>query len=47
MFEHVGVSHSREFFRKVKDLLNEDGVMLLHSIGRMEPPGSTNPWLRK
>ena len=47
MFEHVGASHYREFFRKVKELLNEDGVMLLHSIGRMEPPGSTNPWLRK
>jgi cyclopropane-fatty-acyl-phospholipid synthase len=47
MFEHVGTSHYREFFRKVKDLLTEDGVMLLHSIGRMEPPASTNPWLRK
>jgi cyclopropane-fatty-acyl-phospholipid synthase len=47
MFEHVGASHYREFFRKVKSLLAEDGIMLLHSIGRMEPPGSTNPWLRK
>jgi cyclopropane-fatty-acyl-phospholipid synthase len=47
MFEHVGVSHYREFFRKSKELLNEDGVMLLHAIGRLEPPGSTNPWLRK
>jgi cyclopropane-fatty-acyl-phospholipid synthase len=47
MFEHVGATHYREFFRKAKDLLAEDGVMLLHSIGRMEPPGSTNPWLRK
>ena len=25
----------------------DDGVFLLHSIGRMEPPGVTNPWLRK
>jgi len=47
MFEHVGAKHYREFFRKVKDLLADDGVMLLHSIGRMEPPGATNPWLRK
>jgi cyclopropane-fatty-acyl-phospholipid synthase len=47
MFEHVGVSHYREFFRKVKSLLKEDGVAVLHSIGRMDPPGSTNPWLRK
>jgi cyclopropane-fatty-acyl-phospholipid synthase len=47
MFEHVGAAHYREFFRKVKDLLTDDGIMLLHSIGRMEPPGATNPWLRK
>jgi cyclopropane-fatty-acyl-phospholipid synthase len=47
MFEHVGAAHYVEFFRKVKDLLAEDGVMLLHSIGRMEPPGATNTWLKK
>jgi cyclopropane-fatty-acyl-phospholipid synthase len=47
MFEHVGPNHYREFFRKVKELLTDDGIMLLHAIGRMEPPGSTNPWLRK
>ncbi|MFZ5791767.1 MAG: class I SAM-dependent methyltransferase [Pseudomonadota bacterium] len=47
MFEHVGTKHYREFFRKVKELLTEDGVMLLHAIGRMDPPGTTNPWLRK
>ena len=47
MFEHVGASHYVEYFSKVKDLLADDGVMLLHSIGRMEPPGGTNTWLRK
>ena len=47
MFEHVGVAHYVEFFTKVKELLADDGVMLLHSIGRMEPPGATNTWLRK
>jgi len=47
MFEHVGATHYREFFRKIKSLLKEDGVAVLHSIGRMDPPGSTNPWLRK
>ena len=47
MFEHVGARHYPEFFRKIKDLLAEDGVALLHSIGRMEPPGATNPWVRK
>jgi cyclopropane-fatty-acyl-phospholipid synthase len=47
MFEHVGAGHYREFFRKVKSLLVDDGVALLHTIGRMTPPGSTNTWLRK
>jgi cyclopropane-fatty-acyl-phospholipid synthase len=46
-FEHVGSKHYLEFFRKIRDLLTDDGVMLLHAIGRMEPPGATNPWLRK
>jgi cyclopropane-fatty-acyl-phospholipid synthase len=47
MFEHVGAPNYRTFFAKVKSLLAEDGVCLLHSIGRMDPPGGTNPWLRK
>jgi cyclopropane-fatty-acyl-phospholipid synthase len=47
MFEHVGVPHYREFFQKLKDLLEDDGVALLHSIGSMGPPGGTNPWLQK
>jgi cyclopropane-fatty-acyl-phospholipid synthase len=47
MFEHVGAAHYRTFFRKLKQLLTDDGVALLHSIGRMSPPGTTNPWLRK
>ena len=47
MFEHVGATHYVEFFTKVKQLLKDDGVMLLHAIGRMEPPGGTNTWLRK
>jgi cyclopropane-fatty-acyl-phospholipid synthase len=47
MFEHVGVAHYHEFFAKVKELLADDGVMLLHAIGRMERPGGTNTWLRK
>ncbi|MDA0367904.1 MAG: cyclopropane-fatty-acyl-phospholipid synthase [Proteobacteria bacterium] len=47
MFEHVGVGHYEEFFRKIKDLLVEDGVALLHTIGRADGPGATNPWLAK
>jgi cyclopropane-fatty-acyl-phospholipid synthase len=47
MFEHVGVNHYPAFFTKVNALLEHDGVALLHSIGRMDGPGSTNPWIRK
>ncbi len=47
MFEHVGVRHYRQFFRAVRDLLAEDGVAVLHSIGRMDGPGATNPWIRR
>jgi len=47
MFEHVGVNHYREFFAKVRALLDPAGVMLLHSIGHMSPPGTASPWLRK
>jgi cyclopropane-fatty-acyl-phospholipid synthase len=47
MFEHVGAGHFGEFFRQVRDRLTEDGVALLHTIGRSDPPGGTNPWIRK
>jgi cyclopropane-fatty-acyl-phospholipid synthase len=47
MFEHVGVRHYPEFFRAVRDLLTEDGVAVLHSIGRADGPGATNSWIRK
>jgi cyclopropane-fatty-acyl-phospholipid synthase len=47
MFEHVGVNHYGKFFRKISELLEEDGVALLHSIGRPDGPGHTNPWIAK
>jgi len=47
MFEHVGVVHYDTFFRKCADVLNDDGVIVLHSIGRSEGPGTTNPWIAK
>ncbi|MFN3657925.1 MAG: class I SAM-dependent methyltransferase [Pseudolabrys sp.] len=47
MFEHVGVGHYDEFFRKCANLLADDGVMVLHSIGRSEGPSVTNPWIAK
>jgi len=47
MFEHVGINHFRSFFKKCADLLSDDGVMVLHSIGRSEGPNATNPWIDK
>ncbi|AGA33844.1 Cyclopropane-fatty-acyl-phospholipid synthase [Thioalkalivibrio nitratireducens DSM 14787] len=47
MFEHVGQPYYGAFFRQVDDLLGDDGVMLLHTIGRTNPPGTTNAWLRR
>ena len=47
MFEHVGANHYDEFFTKARGLLKDDGVMLLHSIGRNSVPGVTNAWIRK
>jgi len=47
MFEHVGVNHYREFFAKVKGLLKNDGIALLHSIGRMDGPGASDSWMVK
>ena len=47
MFEHVGVGQYAEFFAKVKSLLKPDGVALLHTIGRLDGPGTTDPFIRR
>jgi cyclopropane-fatty-acyl-phospholipid synthase len=47
MFEHVGRPQYPVFFNQIKRMLAQDGVALLHSIGRLAPPGSTNAWIRK
>ena len=47
MIEHVGAPHFAEYFAKTNDLLDPDGVMLTHTIGRAGPPGTTDKWTRK
>ena len=47
MFEHVGLRHYDQFFKTVSSLLTEDGVALIHSIGRSDGPGATNSWAAK
>jgi cyclopropane-fatty-acyl-phospholipid synthase len=47
MFEHVGTAHYRAFFERVGELLTDDGVALVHSIGRFDGPSATNPFIAK
>jgi cyclopropane-fatty-acyl-phospholipid synthase len=47
MFEHVGLNNYETYFKKVAALLEDDGVALIHTIGRSDGPGVTNPWITK
>jgi cyclopropane-fatty-acyl-phospholipid synthase len=47
MFEHVGVSFYDAFLAKCASVLADDGVMVLHSIGRSSGPSYTNAWIAK
>ena len=47
MMEHVGVYNFDDYFNTVRDRLTDDGFAMIHSIGRMTPPGTTGPFFRK
>ena len=47
MFEHVGIGFFDDYFRKIAQLLGDDGVALVHTITRTDGPGVTNPWITK
>ena len=47
MFEHVGIKYFRTYLKKTYDLLKENGVFLLHTIGQRGIPTATSPWIRK
>ncbi len=47
MLEHVGVNHHARYFEVVRRCLADDGVALVHAIGRSDGPGGTNAWLAK
>jgi cyclopropane-fatty-acyl-phospholipid synthase len=47
MFEHVGQAQFRRYFRDCATMLADQGVMLLHTIGRMSGPGATDAFTRK
>ena len=47
MFEHVGRKFYKNFFKKIDNLLNDDGVSLVHTIGSVKPPRDPHPWITK
>jgi cyclopropane-fatty-acyl-phospholipid synthase len=47
MFEHVGQPNYQQYFDTVARLLKDDGVAVIHAIGRRDEPGVTNPWVAK
>ena len=47
MFEHVGLDNYPTFFKHCFDLLSDDGIMVLHSVGRIHGPVHTNSWVEK
>ena len=47
MLEHVGRKFYKTFFRKINDLMTEDGLSLIHTIGSTDPKGPPQPWIQK
>ncbi len=47
MFEHVGRKFYKTFFNKVFEILKDDGLALLHTIGSINAPRSPQPWITK
>ncbi|WP_242129051.1 cyclopropane-fatty-acyl-phospholipid synthase family protein [Sphingobium sp. Sx8-8] len=47
MFEHVGTRDYRTFYNKCRELLTPQGVMLIHTIGRVDGPGITDAFTQK
>jgi len=47
MFEHVGRKFYKTFFRQVNNLLNDDGLALIHTIGSVDGPRDPQPWITR
>lgn len=47
MLEHVGLPHFDDYFGKIFNILKDDGIALVHTIGRVAPPFPTSPWIDK
>ncbi len=47
MFEHVGRKFYKTFFKQVNNLLNDNGLALIHTIGSINEPRDPHPWITK
>jgi len=47
MLEHVGRKFYKRFFKQIDNLLNDDGISLIHTIGSVNPPRDPHPWITK
>jgi len=47
MFEHVGKPFYNTYFQKINDLLSEDGIAVMHTIGNIRTPKLTPAFIRK
>jgi cyclopropane-fatty-acyl-phospholipid synthase len=47
MFEHVGYKNYKEYMEVAHRCLKEDGIFLLHTIGRNSSTIATEPWINK
>ena len=47
MFEHVGKPFYNTYFKKVNDLLSDDGIAVIHTIGNVRTPKLTPAFIRK
>ena len=45
MFEHVGHKNHRVFFAVAQRCLRDDGLLLLHTIGKNQSGTPTDPWI--
>ncbi len=47
MFEHVGKKFYKTYFKSINELLKEDGLFLLHTIGVVDKPSAPNKFINK
>jgi len=47
MFEHVGHRNFRTYFEKARQVVRDDGLFMLHTIGQTQTTETIEPWIEK